>query len=306
MAIAHAVVEPVNARQREMCHDDAHIPPVPTGPEAVFLVNWRIGTIHRARGGWMAAPSAVPVLIPAVSSTHPDLQMILEINRAAYDMLARTYKGTAGIRQENAKKWLTQRLPQITATAYPTALDIGCADGTHSRVLSALGYAVTGVDFSAPMITRGPRASGRPDTATTSRRCCTASSWPAATSMSRDGHPARRRDGSTSSSPPPSSTSFRPRPTTTPLRKVLSHVAPGGTALISTTTDDVETGRGWSPRTARGRPGGPPLAEPLHLRDLRVARPRGRPRRVRRQESRSSRGSSSTRTPTESSGSTSS
>jgi SAM-dependent methyltransferase len=141
----------------------------------------------------MAAPSAVPALIPAVSSTSPDLQSILDINRAAYDTLARTYKGTAAVRQENAKKWLIQRLPEITTAGQPTALDVGCADGTHSRVLSALGYTVTGVDFSAQMIS---------------------ADLVLATAFVH---------------------LFPPDADDDAVHKVLGHVAPGGTALLSTT-----------------------------------------------------------------------
>jgi SAM-dependent methyltransferase len=141
----------------------------------------------------MAAPSAVPALIPAVSSASPDLQSILDINRAAYDTLARTYKGTAAVRQENAKKWLIQRLPEITTAGQPTALDVGCADGTHSRVLSALGYTVTGVDFSAQMIS---------------------ADLVLATAFVH---------------------LFPPDADDDAVPKVLGHVAPGGTALLSTT-----------------------------------------------------------------------
>jgi SAM-dependent methyltransferase len=100
----------------------------------------------------MAAPSTGPAQIPDVSGSPADHQPILDVNRTAYDTLASSYKETTYIRQEGAKKWLTQPLPRITATAQPTALDVGCADGAQSRALSALGYAVTGVDFSAQMV----------------------------------------------------------------------------------------------------------------------------------------------------------
>jgi SAM-dependent methyltransferase len=208
------------------------------GP-TVFLVNWRIGTIHRAQGGWMAAPSAVPALISADSGASPDLQSILEINRAAYDMLAGTYKGTTGIRQENAKKWLTQRLPQITATARPTALDIGCADGTHSRVLSALGYAVTGVDFSAPMIAAARELSDDPTLPNKPRL------------LHGEFLAGRYVDDRGTEAPLDDERFdlvlatafvhlFPPEADDDALRKVLGHVIPGGTALISTTADPAD------------------------------------------------------------------
>lgn len=110
----------------------------------------------------MATPSAVPVLIPSANGAPPDLWHILDINRAAYDMLAGTYQETTRSRQENAKKWLVKRLPGTAATSRPTALDIGCADGTHSRVLSSLGYDVIGIDFSERMISAARRLAADP------------------------------------------------------------------------------------------------------------------------------------------------
>jgi SAM-dependent methyltransferase len=195
----------------------------------------------------MAAPSAVPALIPTVSSTSLDLQLILEINRAAYDMLAGTYKGTTGVRQENAKKWLTQRLPQITATAHPTALDIGCADGTHSRVLSALGYAVTGVDFSAPMIAAARELADDPTVANKPRL------------LHGEFLAGRYVDELGTEAPLDNERFdlvlatafvhlFPPEADDDAVRKVLSHVAPGGTALISTTAAGTDR-QGLEPKS---------------------------------------------------------
>lgn len=182
----------------------------------------------------MAAPSAVPVLIPAASGSLPDLPSILDINRAAYDALASTYKGTTGVRQENAKKWLTQRLPQLGAGAHPTALDIGCADGTHSRVLSALGYAVTGVDFSARMIAAARELAQDP----------TLPNKPVL--LHGEFLAGRYVDEADAEAPLDGSLFdlvlatafvhlFPPEADEDAVRKVLAHVAPGGTALISTT-----------------------------------------------------------------------
>jgi SAM-dependent methyltransferase len=182
----------------------------------------------------MAAPSAVPTLIPAVSSTSPDLQAILDINRAAYDMLAGTYKGSTEVRQENAKKWLTQRLPQITATARPTALDIGCADGTHSRVLSALGYTVTGVDFSAPMIAAARELADDPTLPNKPRLL----HGEFLSGRYVDEHGAQARIDSAGFDLVLATAFvhlFPPESDDDAVRKVLAHVAPGGTALISTT-----------------------------------------------------------------------
>lgn len=182
----------------------------------------------------MAAPSAVPALIPAVSSGPPDLQAILDINRAAYDLLAGTYKGTTDIRQENAKKWLSKRVPEITGPDQPTALDVGCADGTHSRVLSMLGYSVTGVDFSAPMISAARELMSDP-------------TLPNKPSLLHGEFLAGRytdEDGATTSLDDRRfhlvlATAFvhlfPPEADNDAVRKVLGHVAPGGTALISTT-----------------------------------------------------------------------
>lgn len=182
----------------------------------------------------MAAPSAVPALIPAVSSTSPDLQSILDINRTAYDLLAGTYKGTTEVRQENAKKWLTQRLPQITAGQRPTALDIGCADGTHSRVLSALGYAVTGIDFSAPMIAAARELSDDPTLPNKPRLL--RGEFLAGRYVDEHGAPAQL-DGTRFDLVLATAFVhlFPPEADDEAVHKVLTHVAPGGTALISTT-----------------------------------------------------------------------
>ncbi|MFD2023958.1 class I SAM-dependent methyltransferase [Promicromonospora aerolata] len=182
----------------------------------------------------MATPSAEPVLIPAGSATSPDLQSILDINRAAYDALASTYKGTAEVRQENAKKWLLQRLPRTSAGARPTALDIGCADGTHSRVLSALGYVVTGVDFSASMIAAARQLTEDP-------------TLPNKPALLHGEFLAGRYVDEAGTDVPLDGTSFDlvlatafvhlfpPEADDEAVHKVLAHVAPGGTALISTT-----------------------------------------------------------------------
>lgn len=182
----------------------------------------------------MAAPSAVPALIPAVSATSPDLQSILDINRAAYDILAGTYKGTTAVRQENAKKWLTQRLPEITGAGQPTALDVGCADGTHSRVLSALGYAVTGVDFSAQMISAARDLTDDPTLPNKPRLLH--GEFLAGRYVDEDGADARL-DGARFDLVLATAFVhlFPPESDDDAVHKVLAHVAPGGTALISTT-----------------------------------------------------------------------
>lgn len=182
----------------------------------------------------MAAPSAVPALIPAVSSRPPDLQAILDINRAAYDLLAGTYKGTTDIRQENAKKWLSQRLPEITAAEYPTALDIGCADGTHSRVLSALGYSVTGVDFSARMISAARELINDPTLP--NKPLLLHGEFLAGRYVEEDGAETFL-DGTQFDLVLATAFVhlFPPEADDDAVHKVLAHVAPGGTALISTT-----------------------------------------------------------------------
>lgn len=182
----------------------------------------------------MAAPSAESVLIPAVSSSSPDLQSILDINRAAYDVLAGTYRGTTEVRQENAKKWLTQRLPRLSADARPTALDIGCADGTHSRVLSALGYAVTGVDFSARMIAAARELAQDPTLA--NRPVLLHGEFLAGRYVDESGAEAPL-DGSLFDLVLATAFVhlFPPEADEDAVRKVLAHVAPGGTALVSTT-----------------------------------------------------------------------
>jgi SAM-dependent methyltransferase len=176
----------------------------------------------------------VPVLIPTVSSTPSDLQSILDINRAAYDVLAGTYKGTTGIRQENAKKWLTQRLPRLSDGAHPTALDIGCADGTHSRVLSALGYAVTGVDFSTRMIAAARELNQDPTLA--NKPALLHGEFLAGRYVDEAGANASL-DGSLFDLVLATAFVhlFPPEADEDAVRKVLTHVAPGGTALVSTT-----------------------------------------------------------------------
>jgi len=172
--------------------------------------------------------------IPAVSGISPELQAILDINRAAYDMLAGTYKGSTEIRQENAKKWLTQRLPRITATARPTALDIGCADGTHSRVLSALGYAVTGVDFSAPMIAAARELADDPTLPNKPRLLH--GEFLAGRYVDERGARAELDDARFDLVLATAFVHlFPPESDDDAVHKVLAHVAPGGTALISTT-----------------------------------------------------------------------
>lgn len=182
----------------------------------------------------MAAPSAVPVMTPAVSSTSPDLPSILEINRDAYDALAGTYRGTTMARQEYAKKWLTQRLPRMSAGARTTALDIGCGDGTHSRILSALGYTVTGIDFSGRMIAVARELAADP----------TLPNTPAllhgeflAGRYTDEAGAATSLDGVLFDVVLATAFVhlFPPGTDEEALHKVLAHVAPGGTALISTT-----------------------------------------------------------------------
>jgi SAM-dependent methyltransferase len=182
----------------------------------------------------MAAPSAVPALTPVISNASPDLQSILEINRAAYDMLAGTYKGTTNARQENAKKWLTQRLPEISAAAHPTALDVGCADGTHSRVLSALGYAVTGVDFSAQMITAARELANDPTLP--NKPSLLHGEFLAGRYVDEHGTDTRL-DGASFDLVLATAFVhlFPPETDEDAVHKVLAHVAPGGTALLSTT-----------------------------------------------------------------------
>ena len=182
----------------------------------------------------MAAPSAGPALLPAVSSSPPDLQSVLEINRAAYDVLAGTYKGTTGARQENAKKWLAQRLPRMSGTAHPTALDVGCADGTHSRVLSALGYSVTGVDFSAPMIAAARELAADPTLA--NKPAVLHGEFLAGRYVDEDGAEASL-DGARFDLVLATAFVhlFPPEADDDAVHKLLTHVAPGGTALISTT-----------------------------------------------------------------------
>lgn len=182
----------------------------------------------------MAAPSAVHALIPAISNTSPDLQSILDINRAAYDMLAGTYKGTAAVRQENAKKWLTQRLPTINPAARRTALDVGCADGTHSRVLSALGYAVTGVDFSAQMITAARELADDPTLP--NKPSLLHGEFLAGRYVDEHGTDTQL-DGAGYDLVLATAFVhlFPPEADEDAVHNVLAHVAPGGTALISTT-----------------------------------------------------------------------
>ena len=152
-------------------------------------------------------------------------------------MLAGYIQGNSRDTPRECQEVAEQRLPQITRADHPTALDIGCADGTHSRVLSALGYAVTGVDFSAPMISRGTRA------LQTTRRCHNKPSLLHGEFLSGryvDEHGTDTLfDGARFDLVLATAFVhlFPPEADEDALRKVLSHVAPGGTALISTTVE---------------------------------------------------------------------
>ncbi|WP_369373748.1 class I SAM-dependent methyltransferase [Promicromonospora sp. Populi] len=169
-----------------------------------------------------------------MTALSPDLQSILDINRAAYDMLAGTYKGTTEVRQQSAKKWLTQRLPEITSAGRPTALDVGCADGTHSRVLAALGYAVTGIDFSAQMICAARELAADPTLP--NKPSLLLGEFLAGRYVDEDGADAPL-DGARFDLVLATAFVhlFPPEADDDAVRKVLRHVATGGTALISTT-----------------------------------------------------------------------
>ncbi|WP_423463974.1 class I SAM-dependent methyltransferase [Promicromonospora sp. MS192] len=182
----------------------------------------------------MGAPPVVLDEIPAISTTPSQLQAILDINRNAYDALAGTYRATTLSRQENAKKWLTQRLPRVTGAEQPTALDIGCADGTHSRVLSALGYTVTGVDFSAQMIAAARELCDDPTQPRRPRLLH--GEFLAGRYVDEDGRETRL-DGAVFDLVLATAFVhlFPPERDDEAVHKVLAHVAPGGTALISTT-----------------------------------------------------------------------
>lgn len=170
-------------------------------------------------------------------------------------MLAGTYKGTSEIRRESAKKWLNQRLPRVTAPGRPTALDVGCADGTHSRVLSALGYAVTGVDFSARMISTARELTD--DSTVHNKPTLLHGEFLAGRYHREDGTRARL-DGVQFDLVIANAFVhlFPPGADGKVLRKVLGHVAPGGAALISTTTarsnrQGLETKKSLDGRVAR-------------------------------------------------------
>ncbi|MFC8943673.1 class I SAM-dependent methyltransferase, partial [Streptomyces griseoincarnatus] len=112
--------------------------------------------------------------------------------------------------------------------------DIGCADGTHSRVLSALGYAVTGVDFSAPMITAARELADDPTLASRPRLL----HGEFLSGRYIDEHGAQARlDGTRFDLVLATAFVhlFPPESDDDAVHKVLAYVAPGGTALISTT-----------------------------------------------------------------------
>ncbi|WP_454857312.1 class I SAM-dependent methyltransferase [Promicromonospora soli] len=149
-------------------------------------------------------------------------------------MLAGTYKGTAAVRQENAKKWLTQRLPAINPAERRTALDVGCADGTHSRVLSALGYAVTGVDFSAQMISAARELADDPTLP--NKPLLLHGEFLSGRYVDEHGTDTQL-DGACFDLVLATAFVhlFPPEADDEAVHKVLAQVAPGGTALISTT-----------------------------------------------------------------------
>lgn len=201
----------------------------------------------------MGAPPAVlediPLEdIPAISTTPSQLQAILEINRAAYDMLAETYRATTSTRQENTKKWLTDLVPQPTSTRRFTALDIGCADGTHARVLTTQGYTVTGVDFSAPMIAAARALSSDPTLPGAPRLLH--GEFLTGRYLDERGEETRLDDSCFDLVLATAFVHlFPPERDEEAVRKVLRHVAPGGTALLSTTAAGTNR-RGFEAKTA--------------------------------------------------------
>lgn len=182
----------------------------------------------------MGALPAVLDEVPADSTTPDRLQTILEINRSAYDHLAPTYRASALERQVNAKEWLIRRIPPATGTRPRTALDIGCADGTHARVLSTLGFTVTGVDFSPAMIAAARELNADPTLVAPPRMLH--GEFLSGDYTDERGTPVRLDDELFDVVLATAFVHlFPPESDEEAMSRVLAHVAPGGTALVTTT-----------------------------------------------------------------------
>ncbi len=96
--------------------------------------------------------SAVTTSAPA--ALRPGLASVLDVNLAAYQVLADDYRETSPQRLRHAARWLQDpwRGTPLEPVATGHALDIGCADGAHAFLLARRGYNVTAVDFSSRMI----------------------------------------------------------------------------------------------------------------------------------------------------------
>lgn len=92
----------------------------------------------------LAAPTT------AATALRPDLTSVLVANFAAYQALADDYRATSALRLMHADRWLDRVLAQPHPNG--SALDIGCADGSHAWLLAKHGYDVTAIDFSPRMI----------------------------------------------------------------------------------------------------------------------------------------------------------
>ncbi|MBA8808841.1 class I SAM-dependent methyltransferase [Promicromonospora sukumoe] len=74
------------------------------------------------------------------------------MNETTYEISARHYSDRAAERLAGADRWLLPILTTLSSRPGARALDVGCAVGTNSVYLAKQGYEVTGLDFSRRML----------------------------------------------------------------------------------------------------------------------------------------------------------
>lgn len=159
---------------------------------------------------------------------HPDGVDPDAANEVLYNSVAREYLKRAEIRLTGNDTWLLPFLTAIGAGPGARALDVGSAVGTNARYLAKHGYDVTGVDYAPNMVT-------------TARAAC----------AGLDNRPrfvlkdfrdwTRTGDRFDLVVATAFIHLFRPPEDEWITERILSHVAPGGTAILSTTVEPAHS-----------------------------------------------------------------
>jgi SAM-dependent methyltransferase len=164
---------------------------------------------------------------------HPDDVDPEAANYVFYNSAWRDYRDLAESRYGGNNTWLAPILLEIgTPRPGARALDVGSAVGTNSLYLAEEGYAVTGVDLSLNMVMAARAASKEAGLDKTSKF------------VLKDFFAWRPPDGSFDLVLATAFVHlFRPPKDRGAVEKILSHVAPGGTAIVSTTVELVHSQR---------------------------------------------------------------